>query len=58
MYKLVEMNIEISSVKNLKNIFFFTIICLFLIGCNGKFPGADARKVSADPKERVKKKGF
>ena len=55
MYKLVEMNIEISSVKNLKNIFFFTIICLFLIGCNGKFPGADARKVSADPKERVKK---
>ncbi len=43
------------------------IICVFLSlilnACNGKFPGADARKVSPDPKERVKKnleegKGF
>ena len=34
---------------------FLGIICLFLNACNGKFPGADARKVSADPKERVKK---
>ena len=49
------MNNEITLVKTLKNIFFFSIICLFLAGCNGKFPGADARKVSADPKERVKK---
>mgnify|MGYP001257324794 CR=1 FL=1 len=55
MYKLGKMNNEIFSAKTLKNIFFFTIICLFLVGCNGKFPGADARKVSADPKERVKK---
>ena len=36
-----------------------TISCIFvfliLSACNGKFPGADARKVSYDPKERVKK---
>ena len=25
----------------------------FLSGCNGKFPGADARKFPADPKKRV-----
>ena len=45
----------------------FSFFCLFLIlvlnSCNGKIPGADARKVSYDPKERVKKnleegKGF
>ena len=36
-----------------------TIFCIFLSlilnACNGKIPGADARKVSYDPKERVKK---
>ena len=36
-----------------------TIFCIFLSlilnSCNGKLPGADARKVSYDPKERVKK---
>ena len=36
-----------------------TIICIILSiilsACNGKLPGADARKVSYDPKERVKK---
>ena len=42
-------------------IFFF--IPIFLYSCNGKLPGADARKVPYDPKERVKKnleegKGF
>ena len=42
---------------------FYTILALFLNSCNGKLPGADARKVSYDPKERVKKnleegKGF
>ena len=55
MYKLAKMINEITLVKTLKNIFFGSIICIFLVGCNGKFPGADARKVSADPKERVKK---
>jgi hypothetical protein len=28
---------------------------LFLTGCNGKLPGADARKFPADPKLRVEK---
>ena len=41
----------------------YLLISLILYGCNGKLPGADARKVPYDPKERVKKnleqgKGF
>ncbi len=28
---------------------------IFLSACNGKIPGADARKFPADPKQRVKK---
>ena len=39
-------------------IFGFIIIIIFsflLVGCNGKLPGGDARKNSADPAERVKK---
>ena len=43
------------AIKTLKFLSFLGVICLFLGACNGKFPGADARKVSADPKERVKK---
>jgi hypothetical protein len=34
---------------------FYTILLLILNSCNGKLPGADARKVSYDPKERVRK---
>jgi hypothetical protein len=41
--------------KNLKILSFITIISFFLIGCNGKLPGGDARKNSPDPAERVKK---
>lgn len=42
---------------------FYIFLSMFLASCNGKFPGADARKVSYDSKERVKKnleegKGF
>ena len=42
---------------------FWVTISLILNSCGGKIPGADARKVSPDPKERVKKnleegKGF
>lgn len=38
------------------NFTIFIILALVLTGCkNGKLPGADARKVSYDPKERVKK---
>jgi hypothetical protein len=32
-----------------------SIISLFLSACNGKFPGADARKFPADPEKRVEK---
>ena len=42
-------------IKNIKLISFFAIIALFLSGCNGKFPGADARKFPADPEKRVEK---
>ena len=42
---------------------FFVFILLLFSGCNGKFPGADARKYPDDPALRVKKnieegKGF
>ena len=40
-------------INNIKLIAFFTIIGVFLSGCNGKFPGADARKFPADPEKRV-----
>jgi hypothetical protein len=41
--------------KNLKILSFITIFSFFLVGCNGKLPGGDARKNSPDPAERVKK---
>ena len=41
--------------NNIKAIIFCVFLSLVLNACNGKFPGADARKVSYDPKERVKK---
>ena len=42
---------------------FYIILLLILNSCNGKMPGADARKVSYDPEKRVRKnleegKGF
>ncbi|WP_440934814.1 DUF3576 domain-containing protein [Candidatus Pelagibacter sp.] len=43
-----------SFIKLFKILSFFIVISLFLNGCNGKIPGADARKFPADPKERVK----
>ena len=47
----------------IKNLLIYLILPVFLYSCNGKIPGADARKVPYDPKERVKKnleegKGF
>jgi hypothetical protein len=49
--------------SKLSRYLFLFIFCLILNACNGKLPGADARKVPYDPKERVKKnleegKGF
>ena len=49
------MNNNLFSTKTIKSLFFLIIGCFFLISCNGKIPGADARKFPADPKERVKK---
>ena len=47
----------------LKSLLLYLILPVFVYSCNGKLPGADARKVPYDPKERVKKnleegKGF
>jgi hypothetical protein len=52
-----------SSFKILKSITFLFIASFFLNACNGKFPGADARKYPSDPKKRVEQnmaqgKGF
>ena len=49
--------------SNIKLIVIFIILSTTLAGCNGKLPGADARKIPYDPKERVKRnleqgKGF
>ena len=44
------MNINTSKIT-----IFLTIIALFLSNCNGKLPGGDARKSTADPKKRVEK---
>ena len=41
--------------KSLKIIFVLILSSIFLNACNGKFPGADARKYPDDPKLRVKK---
>ena len=44
------------SLKSLKTIIFSTLLISFLHSCaGGKFPGADARKNSADPAKRVAK---
>ena len=49
--------------NKIKAIIFCIFLSLILNACNGKIPGVDARKVSYDPKERVRKnleegKGF
>ena len=43
------------SFKNLKTIFAIILSAIILSSCNGKLPGADARKYPDDPKLRVKK---
>ena len=40
---------------NLKSILILTSLVLFLSGCKGGLPGADARKVSYKSEDRVKK---
>ena len=41
--------------KILRHLTIFSFLILFLNSCNGKLPGADARKYPPDPKLRVKK---
>jgi hypothetical protein len=41
--------------SNNKKLSFFYINCTFFNSCNGKLPGADARKFPADPKKELKK---
>ena len=41
--------------KKIASNFLFILIFLIFTACNGKFPGADARKFPANPAERVKK---
>ena len=41
--------------NKIRTLTFCVFLSLILNACNGKIPGADARKVSYDPKERVKK---
>ena len=43
------------SFKIIKLITFLLTVSFFLNACNGKLPGADARKYPADPKKRVDK---
>ena len=43
------------SFKNLRIIFALILSSIILSSCNGKLPGADARKYPDDPKLRVKK---
>ena len=43
------------SFKTLKTIFVLFLSSIILSSCNGKLPGADARKYPDDPKLRVKK---
>ena len=54
LYKLKIMKIEMTS-QILKKSFLLFMILLIFSGCNGKFPGADARKFPDDPGLRVKK---
>ena len=41
------------SLKTIKTLVFLSVTGFLLTACNGKFPGADARKFPADPKKRV-----
>ena len=55
MYKQKNMNSKKNFIKIIKIVGFITLFGFTQYGCNGKLPGADARKFPADPKLRVKK---
>jgi len=56
LYKIFNFNFKTALIMK-KVIFtvFFSSLIFLLNSCNGKLPGADARKVPYDPKERVRK---
>ena len=63
MYKFYSFLNTSLNMINYKQYLAFLLIILFLNACNGKIPGADARKIPYDPDERVKRnleqgKGF
>ena len=49
------MSLKKNLIKITRILSFVTLFGFLLYGCNGKLPGADARKFPADPKLRVKK---
>ena len=55
MYKQKKMNSKNYFIKIFKILSFVTLFGFSQYGCNGKLPGADARKFPADPELRVKK---
>ena len=55
MYKQKNMSLKKYLIKIIKILSFITLFGFLQYGCNGKLPGADARKFPADPKLRVKK---
>jgi hypothetical protein len=55
MYKQEKMISKYYFIKIFKILSFVTLFGFLQYGCNGKLPGGDARKIPADPKERVKR---
>ena len=55
MYKQKNMSLKKNLIKITRILSFVTLFGFLLYGCNGKLPGADARKFPADPKLRVQK---
>ena len=55
MYKQKKMSSKNYLIKIFKILSFVTLFGFSQYGCNGKLPGADARKFPADPELRVKK---
>ena len=53
MYKQKNMSLKKYLIKIIKILGFVTLFGFLQYGCNGKLPGADARKFPADPEKRV-----
>ena len=51
----ISLLISTSNMKNFINIFIILISTFLITACNGKLPGADARKYPPEPEKRVQK---